>query len=77
MRAKHIKEWLHGVRQEEDPESQGAEGAGDRWHLFVWLVQAAWTHSMIPFQLLLPIVVLIPKGGGNYYRAIGAHLEMH
>jgi hypothetical protein len=41
MRAKHVKKWLHDVRQEEDPEGQGAEDAGDRWRLFVWLVQAA------------------------------------
>jgi hypothetical protein len=35
MRAKHVKEWLHNVRWEEDPEGQGAEGAGDSWCLFV------------------------------------------
>jgi hypothetical protein len=35
MRAKHVKEWLHDVRWEEDLEGQGAEGAGDSWHLFV------------------------------------------
>jgi hypothetical protein len=33
-------------------------------------VQAAWTHSIIPCQLLWIIVVLIPKGGGDY-RGIG------
>ena len=36
------------------------------WCLFVRLVQAAWTHGMIPHQLLWIIVVLIPKGGGDY-----------
>ncbi len=79
MRAEHVKKWLHDVQQEEDPEGQGAEGAGDNWHLFVWLVQAAWTHGMIPRQLLWIIVVLIPKGGGRLLQnqAIGAHLEMH
>jgi hypothetical protein len=70
MRAKHVKKWLHDVRREEDPEGQGAENAGDRWRLFVWLVQAAWTHSEIPRQLLWIIAVLIPKGGGDY-RGIG------
>jgi hypothetical protein len=29
MRAKHFKEWLRDVQQEEDPEGRGAEGAGD------------------------------------------------
>jgi hypothetical protein len=66
MRAEHIKEWLHDVRREEDPEGQGAEGTGDSWRLFVWLVQAAWAHGVIPCQLLWSIVVLIPKGGGDY-----------
>ncbi len=34
------------------------------------LVQAAWAHGTIPCQLLWIIVVLIPKGGGDY-RGIG------
>ena len=68
MHAKHVKEWLQDVQQEEDPkgQGQGAEGAGDSWCLFVRLVQAAWTHGMIPHELLWIIVVLIPKGGGDY-----------
>jgi hypothetical protein len=66
MRAEHVKKWLHDVRREEDPEGQRAENAGDRWRLFVWLVQAEWTHGEIPRQLLWIIVVLIPKGGGDY-----------
>ncbi len=40
------------------------------WRLFVQLVQAAWTHGTILCQLLWIIVVLIPKGGGDY-RGIG------
>ncbi len=70
MCAEHVKKWLHDVQREEDSEGQGAEDAGDRWRLFVWLVQAAWTHGKIPCQLLWIIVVLIPKGGGDY-RGIG------
>jgi hypothetical protein len=70
MRAEHVKKWLHDVQQEEDLEGQGAEDAGDRWRLFVRLVQAAWTHGEIPCQLLWIIIVLIPKGGGDY-REIG------
>jgi hypothetical protein len=71
MRAKHVKEWLWGIKWEEDPEGQGGiPGKGDNWRLFVWLIQAAWTNSIIPCQLLWIIVVLIPKGGGDY-RSIG------
>jgi hypothetical protein len=79
MRAKHVKKWLHDVQREEDSEGQGAENAGDRWRLFIRLVQAAWTHGEISRQLLWIIVVLILKGGGRLPRdwAIGAHLEMH
>ncbi len=71
MRAEHVKAWLRGIRQEEDPERLGGgPGDGDHWRLFVQLVQAAWNHGEIPRQLLWIIVVLIPKGGGDY-RGIG------
>jgi hypothetical protein len=72
MRAEHVKEWLRGIRrQEEDLERLGGSpGDGDHWRLFVQLVQAAWNHGEIPRQLLWIIVVLIPKGGGDY-RGIG------
>ena len=70
MRAEHVKVWLRGALEEEDPESQGNEGKGENWKLFVTLVQAVWTHGTIPRQLLWSIVVLIPKGGGDY-RGIG------
>jgi hypothetical protein len=71
MRAKHAKEWLRGIRQEDDPEwLGGGPGNGDHWRLFVQLVQVAWTHGEIPRQLLWIIVVLILKGGGDY-RGIG------
>jgi hypothetical protein len=71
MRAKHAKEWLWGICQEDDPERLGGgPGNGDHWCLFVQLVQAAWTHGEIPHQLLWIIVILIPNGGGDY-RGIG------
>ena len=71
MRAEHVKEWLRGIRQEEDLERLGGSpGDGDHWRLFVQLVQAAWNHGETPRQLLWIIVVLIPKGGGDY-RGIG------
>jgi hypothetical protein len=66
MRAEHIKGWLRDIQWEEDPEGQGAEGTGDSWCLFVWLVQAACALGVIPRQLLWSIVVFIPKGGGDY-----------
>jgi hypothetical protein len=70
MRAEHIREWPYGVQWEEDPEGHGVDSAGDSWRLFVKLAQAAWAHGTIPRQLLWLIVVLIPKGSGDY-RGIG------
>jgi hypothetical protein len=31
MRNKHVKDWLQGVRREEDAEGQEAPGNGDNW----------------------------------------------
>jgi hypothetical protein len=71
MRAEHVKAWLRGALKEDGPESQGNfVGNGDNWKLFVELVQAVWTHGIIPRQMLWSIVVLMPKGGGDY-RGIG------
>jgi hypothetical protein len=66
MRAEHVKAWLWGALKEEDPESQGNfVGNGDNWKLFVKLVQAVWTHGIIPRQMLWSIVVLIQRAGGT------------
>jgi hypothetical protein len=70
MRGKHVKDWLWGVRREEDAKGQGAPGNGDNWQLFAHLVQATWAYGIVPRQLLWIIVILIPKGGGDY-RGIG------
>ncbi len=71
MRAKHVKEWLRGIKREEDPAHQGGvPGDGDNWRLFLRLIKAAWTNGIVPCQLLWIIVILILKGVGNY-RVIG------
>jgi hypothetical protein len=67
MRAKHVKDWLRGIRWEEDAKDQGAPGDGDNWQLFAHLVQATWTYGIIPRQILWIIVVLIPKGDRDYH----------
>ena len=48
----------------------GVEGAGDRWRALVALVQAIWERGYVPEQMRWMVVVLIPKGGGNF-RGIG------
>ena len=73
MRAEDIKLWLRGMEREEEAEREGEEGhegAGDTRRLFVRLLQHVWTTGEIPRQMLLSVVVLIPKGN-NYYRGIG------
>jgi len=67
MRAEDIKDWLQGIVQEEDT---GMEGAGDNWRLLVKLIQAIWEKGEIPTQMRWVIVILIPKGRGEF-RGIG------
>ena len=45
---------------------EGHEGAGDTWRLFVRRLQHVWNTGKIPRQMLLSVVVLIPKGDNNY-----------
>jgi hypothetical protein len=71
MRAEDVKTCLRSIKLEEDPEVGPANiGAGDNWCRFTLLVRAIWDHGEIPPQLLWVIIVLIPKGGGDY-RGIG------
>jgi hypothetical protein len=71
IRAEHIKAWLHGAKKEEDPEI-GANhvGAGKSWGEFVGLCSSVWATGTIPQQMSWVVMVLIPKGGGEY-RGIG------
>ena len=71
MQAEDIKAWLHNIKLEEDPEvGPNSIGVGNNWRKFILLVQAIWDHDEIPPQLLWVIIILIPKGGGDY-RGIG------
>ncbi len=68
MRAKHLKEWLGDMKHEETEDR--VEGIGDHWRSFVALLQAVWECISIPTQMAWTIIVLLPKGGGDY-RGIG------
>jgi hypothetical protein len=68
MKAEHLKEWLADIKREETED--GEEGIGDRWQLFVALLQAVWQSEFISTQMTWMIIVLLLKGGGNY-RSIG------
>ena len=74
VRSEDIKYWLAGAKiEEKDARSNGVDPGdtrGDKWRAFVQLVQGIWESGEIPRQMRWLIVVLIPKGGGDY-RGIG------
>ena len=41
-------------------------GNGDNWRNLVSLIQIIWDTGEIPQQMVWMVVVLLPKGGGNY-----------
>jgi hypothetical protein len=63
MQVEHLKEWLRGIKREEA--ADGVEGTGDRWRLFVALMQATWDSGTVPTQMSWMVIVLLPKGGGR------------
>ena len=74
MRAEDLKIWLTGVENEEQAREKGEygyEGTGDTWRLLLKLICHIWDTGDIPRQMLLTIVVLIPKGNSGDYRGIG------
>jgi hypothetical protein len=68
LQAKHIKVWLWDMVQEE--KEQTIAGWGYKWHIFVKSMQTIWEPGSVPEQMTWEIIVLLPKGGGNY-RGIG------
>ena len=45
MRAEDLKEWLTGII---DKEENGTEGAGEKWRIFVRLIQTIWEDGELP-----------------------------
>ena len=82
IRAEDMRAWLRRIERGEETAEQasreggdgamatGVEGAGDQWRALVALVQAIWERGYVPEQMRWMVVVLIPKGGGNF-RGIG------
>jgi hypothetical protein len=76
MQAKHVKAWLTDIRHEEKVawDNPGmiadAEGGGlsKKWRVFVQMIQTIWDQEEIPMQMSWMVVVLLPKGGGNFQR---------
>ncbi len=65
MKTEHLKDWLQGMRKEEESESVNTT-TGDKWCTLTKLVQTVWDEGCIPPQLGWVITVLVPKGRGGY-----------
>jgi hypothetical protein len=39
-------------------------GRGNKWHIFVKLMQTIWEHGCMLEQMTWEIIILLPKGGG-------------
>ncbi len=50
----------------QEEEEQSIVGCGDKWRIFVKLMQTIWERGCMPEQMTWEIIVLLPKGGGNY-----------
>jgi hypothetical protein len=67
MRAEDIKQWLRCITLEEDPEKgPNNVGEGNNWRLLIGLIQVIWMQGKILQQSTWVIVVLLPKGDGDY-----------
>ncbi len=76
MRGEHVKTWLSDIWHEEkvareNPGRIADTGdLGKKWWIFVKMIQAIWDRGEILMQMSWMVVVLLPKGGGNF-RGIG------
>ncbi len=69
MKAKHLKEWLDAIQRKEKAveEDPGHElTLGDKWRVFIELIRTIWDWGEIPEQMSLIVIVLLPKGGGDF-----------
>jgi hypothetical protein len=74
MRAEHIKVWLGDIRHEEKAARASKNSGktanmgelGSKWQIFVQMIQIIWDQREIPTQMSWMVVVLLPKGGGNF-----------
>ena len=53
-----------------DEEENNKAGTGDQWRIFTHLIRSIWETGHIPRQMLKMVIVLLPKGGGDF-RGIG------
>jgi hypothetical protein len=75
MKAEHLKGWLDAIQHKEkvareNPGGVGSSELGTKWQIFLGLIQTIWDRGEIPEQMSWMVIVLLPKGGGNF-RGIG------
>jgi hypothetical protein len=57
--------WLTDVVCED--EGQSEVGLGEKWRIFVKLIQVVWEQGSLTKQMKWEFFVLLLKGGGNYH----------
>jgi hypothetical protein len=63
-RAEHLKWWLSNIKEEEREEKWGR---GNKWRLLVQLIGTIWERGSIPLKMTWMVIVLLPKGRGDYH----------
>ncbi len=66
LQAKHTKLWLQVVVQEEKETKKLGHGSF-KWCIFLKFMQSIWERGCLPEQMTWKIIVLLPKGGGDYH----------
>jgi hypothetical protein len=59
--------WLYDAIPKEEEEEDSDVGLGNKWRTFVRLMQAIWEHGSMPKQMRWEIIILFPKGNGEYH----------
>jgi hypothetical protein len=72
MRAEHVKTWLSNIRHEEKKARENLGrivdtwDLGKKWQIFVKMIQVIWDRGEIPMQMSWMVIILLPKGGGDF-----------
>jgi hypothetical protein len=73
IRAKHIKAWLGDIWHEEKAARENPGKTANmgelksKWRIFVQMIQTIWDQGEIPMHMSWMVIVLLPKGGGDFW----------
>jgi hypothetical protein len=54
--------WLRDIEMEEEQAAHA--GLGDKFRIFLRLIQTIWERGSMPEQMTWEIIILLSKGGG-------------